>query len=90
MSVSLSEKISSIYKITAKQERSAALKNLRKEAVSTFATEEYSDKVIKDELDKLEAKSVRDLIFTGIPALSKGDYLQCFIYCELLIDFKMI
>lgn len=66
MSVSLSEKISSIYKITAKQERSTALKNLRKEAVSTFATEEYSDKVIKDELDKLEAKSVRDLIFTGI------------------------
>ena len=32
----------------------------------------------------------RDLIFTGIPALGKGDYLQCFIYGELLIDFKMI
>ncbi len=62
----LSDKVVAAYKITAKQERSNALKSLRKEVLVEFVDEKNNDKTIKAELDKIEAKVVRDMIFTGV------------------------
>src|SRR5690606_28211523 len=71
-----SEALEQAYSIPVKQERQAALEEVRKQVVAKLVTEDedsFEEKDVLEAIHKLEAKIVRERILSGQPRIDGRD-----------------